>query len=238
MKYNPTVITNRTVLMQHLTDALSHGYVCYVSGSVSPQRASALVTKFDIVYQVSADRNSRARRKRSGLGNARLVLFYRDGVIYWWLLVTSPESGEHAAHALENLKDAVGSATGIQIDGFELIRMPKPADKLDVRKSSKSQNRLTWRMRAAKERDWRCSIIDAVRSGTPYQLDQLIYRLWSSPGFGGIRSQIGKMAALYRNEIKRAGRKDAPALPKRLGYVRRLKFTGIPLAKLVSQLNG
>lgn len=49
-----------------------------------------------------------------------------------------------------------------------------------------------------------------------------------------IRSQIGNIAALYRNEVERASRNNAPALPKRLGYVRRLRNQGITWAELAA----
>lgn len=238
------IFTNRTVAMQRLSDAIAHGYTQYCSGSISQDRCAKLVRKFDMNYAALADRNERARRKRAGLGNANLVLWLTNDVVRWWLLVTPPSAGDHAAHALEKLCDATSKNGRIEIDRFELVRLPKTpvqndsnkkqANKLSQRYQPKL-TKLTWRMAEHKNQAWRDSIIESVRNSSDRSLEVLIYQLWSSPGFSGIRSQIGKLAALYRAEVKRSGRKGAPALPKRLGYVRRLRNNGISLAQLALQ---
>lgn len=209
-----------------------------------------MVNKFTLNYHVSADRNARARRKRAGLGNANLILFLNNGVVLWWLLVTPQIAGDHAAHSIEKLRDATSKNGRIEIDGFELLSLPKkkaPADKDKINSEGKKQpknllspsqpklTKLTWRMTDHKNQAWRDSIIEGVRKSSSRSIEVLIYQLWSSPGFSGIRSQIGKLAALYRAEVKRAARKDAPALPKRLGYVRRLSNQGITVAQLTLQ---
>lgn len=234
MPANPIIFKARTVAMQRIMDAICHGHIYWCSGTITIQRCAKLVSKFDINYQVLADRNAKARRKRAGLGNANLVLWLNDDVIRWWLLVTPPESGDHAAHSTEKLRNALDRAGRIEIDGFELVSLPKPSGQPKNGKSQATE-RLTWRMSQRKYEDWRIAIIDAVRGASPHALHNLVYRLWSSPGFGGVRSQIGKLAALYNAEVKRVSRKDAPALPKRLSYVRRLDHCGVSLLQLVAQ---
>lgn len=239
------VILSRTICMQRLMDAVSNGYTHYCAGTVSISRCTNLVKKLSLNYHVFVDRNERARRKRAGLGNAKLILLFRDGYVHWWLMVTSLGEGAHAAHSIEKLRDATRIDGRIEFEGFELVRLPKksprkPASptntgKQSVKRKVTSSTTLTWRMNKHKYQAWRDSIIEGVRSTSTGALDLLIYKLWSSPGFSGIRSQIGNIAALYKNEVKRASRKDAPALPKRLGYVRRLNTKGITLEELVAQ---
>lgn len=248
---NPTILTKRAVTMQRISDLVNHGFSHFSSGSVSALRCQKLVNKFDMNYQVFLDRNQRARRKRAGLGSAHLVLWLNNDQVNWWLLVTNPENGEHAAHSAEKLKNALYPTNKIQIDGFELVTLPKPANKSNQNQAENKENikdnkkstahckkttRLTWRMNQHKYEDWRASIIDGVRRSNPTALHTLIYQLFSSPGFGGIRIQIGKLAALYKAEVKRAARKTAPELPKKLYYVRRLKHDGISLLQLIAQL--
>lgn len=235
MGYNPVVLTSRDVAMQRLLDAVNNGYSEYATGEVSMERAQAVFQKFAIQYQVDADRNVRVRRKRNGLGNATLILLRMDGKILWWLLVTPADRGEHLAHTFEKLRSALDRKSRLIFDGYELVRLPKPSKFKPLNNNAKSsQARLTWRISREAERSLRYAIIDAVRQDTPYRLDLLIYRIWACPGFGGVRSQIGKLAALYRAEVRRANRLDAPAPPKRLVYLRRLKSGGMRLSEIVA----
>lgn len=242
------VFTNRAIVMQRVADAVTNGFPCYCAGTVSQDRCAKLINKFDLNYQISADRNERARRKRAGLGNANLILWLSNGVVHWWLLVSPKIEGDHAAHTIERLRDATSKAGRIEIDGFELVSLPKIISPIinakdQPKKSPKKLShqyqhkltKLTRRMTEHKNQAWRDSIIESVRKSSNRSIEVLIYQLWSSPGFSGIRSQIGKLAALYRAEVKRASRKDSPSLPKKLGYVRRLKNQGITVAQLTLQ---
>ncbi len=239
--------------MQRLCDGVIQGYTHWVAGSVDIGRCQKLVKKFDLTYQVLADRNLRVNRKRAEIGNARLYLWHTNGTIRWWLLVTAPEKGEHAAHSIEKLKNALEKSGRIEIDGFELVRFPKKKGGTTKQKSSEtgakqnnstvkpkqknasSETKWTWRMNESKYQNWRDSIIDTVRKGSSNNMHQMLYQLWSSPGFAGIRSQVGKLAALYRAEVQRSSRKDAPMPPKRLPYVRRLRDDGVSVAQLLKK---
>jgi hypothetical protein len=222
------VFSRRELVMQRLADAVSQGYTSWVSGSVSIERAKKLVKKFELTFQTNVDRNLRARRKRAGLGNAKLILWRDRETIFWFLLVTSPDAGDHPAHSIEKLRNAFDPSQRIEIDGFELVRLPKKG-------SGKKGTSLTWRMNDKKLEAWRDSIRSTVRKGSPRALHELLRKLWSSPGFYGVRSQVGHLVAFYRGECRRSSRKDAPSPPKRLPYLRRLKNFGDTLPYLVSQ---
>lgn len=222
------IFVSRTLTLQRLLDAVAHGYIMWCAGSIPALRCSQLLKKFNLNYQVFADRNERARRKRAGLGNAQMLLWLNHDVIHWWLLVTPPSAGDHAAHSTEQLRNALNQANRIEIDGFELVRLPK---------KEQEKPSLTWRMTDHKYQGWRNSVIDTVRSRSNHSMHHLLYRLWSSPGFAGVRSQIGKISALYRSEVKRSGNKDAPLPPKRLSYVRRLKQDGITLSQMLIRIS-
>lgn len=242
---NQLILVKRAVMMQRIADSVLHGHTHYCAGTISVEHCRKLVNKFELNYHVLADRNERARRKRAGLGNANLILWFHNGIVFWWLMVTKPDVGEHAAHSLEKLRDATTLDGRIEIEGFELVRLPKKSSvrKLDgpsanrkpAQRITASSTRLTWRMNKHKYQAWRESFIESIRSSSAKALELLIYQLWSSPGFSEIRSQIGHIAALYKAEVKRSGRKDAPALPKRLGYVRRLSNAGFSLSELEMQ---
>ena len=226
---SPLIFTSRPLLMQRLCDAVIQGYTHWVAGSVDIGRCQKLVKKFDITYQILADRNLRANRTRAELGNARLFLWYTNGTIRWWLMVTAPKKdghATHAAHSIEKLHSAMTRNKRLEVDGYELVQIPK---------KETADTKWTWRMTENKYQNWRYSIIDTVRKGSSNNMHQMLYQLWSSPGFAGIRSQVGKLAALYRAEVQRSSRKDAPMPPKHLPYVRRLRDGGVSVAQLLKK---
>lgn len=64
---------------------------------------------------------------------------------------------------------------------------------------------------------------------------QLCLSLYHTPGFWGIRSQVGKLVALMKAEWRRS-RSEAFVLPKlRLRYVQRLPTKGLPLSTVLWQ---
>jgi hypothetical protein len=152
------VIRYKTLLMQRLLDLVHHGYRHYTAGEISATRAQALCDKFQCRYEVGLSMNQRAYRKAQGHANARLILadLNHDDSLHWFLMVTD---GEHAAHALEKLKDALTPGERIHVSGYELLRLPHS-------KAAGGTVRLTWRMTHESERQWRYQIRFAfLRSG-------------------------------------------------------------------------
>ena len=233
---NPIVFTKLELILQRLLDSFQHGYTQFTSGEVPLNKACAFVKKFNIQYQVDADKNLRARRKRNGLGNAKLLLLIRKEKLYWWLLVTAPDLGSHHAHISEKLIDLEKSSNRLRFEGFELGELPysKPKkSKPSNYKERSNRARWTWRLSKDAYESIRFRIIEDVRSGCKSKLISLISGLYSLPGFGGVRSQVGKLVALYRAEVKRSAIKDAPKPLKVLKYVRRIRNDGIRLSCLV-----
>ncbi len=212
MKYAIPVHDKKEVAMQRISDAATRGYPLYCNGSVSTEKLPRLIDKFCINYQVDADKNARAYRQRKGLGNAKLIIWKKsDDTVLWWLHVT--ENGEHAARDLESLKDS--RKHRVRCEDFELVLLTKKGE---------AKPRMTWRFTTVKYTEHREAIISAVRSKNPVSMTRTIAIAFFAQGCGfyGARSQIGKLAALYRAEISRNSINNAPALPATLRYVRRL----------------
>jgi hypothetical protein len=233
-RYTPFVLTSRAVLMQRITDRVRHGFTHWCAGTTATYRVPALAEKMAANYGVDADRNERARTKRAGRGSAMLLLLSKnDDFIRWWLQVTPPHAGPHPAHIAERLVDATQPRTRIELDGYELLQLP-----IKSRISKETTVRWTWRMNPSKYEGWRDAVIDAVRNrASRGHVHDLLYGLFEgSPGFAGVRIQVGKLAALYRHEwARRRGNELLVPLPRRLGYVRRLATGGIRLHALVAQ---
>lgn len=207
------VFDSKPKLLQKLLDFSRFGYDRFTSGTVTPEKLDHLVKKMTLNYHVALDKHRRAYRKRTGLGNAVLVLYHHqtDDLVFWWLLV-SP--GDHPANVAERLQ----STDELTVFGFKLTSETR---------RGKDQPVATWSMTSDAYQIWRNSIIDAVRSREVFRMVGVLAELYKLPGFSGIRRRIGQLATLYRSEVKRHGLSSiAPTTPARLGYVRRLRSTG------------
>lgn len=239
---NPLVFTKLDLILQRVLDSVQHGYTHVAIGQVTPSKALRLASKFDIQYQVFADKNLRARRKRNGLGNAKWLCYTKNDVVYWWLMVTPPEYGDHLAHVSERVVDVTKVGNTLKFEQFELVELPysKPTKHQEERdnlgykryKARTKPSRLTWRLTTEAYENARLRIIEDVRSGDSYKLTGVIRALYTMPGFGGIRRQVGKLVALYNAEVKRAGLQNAPTPLDTLRYTRRIADDGIRLSVL------
>ena len=75
-----------------------------------------------------------------------------------------------------------------------------------------------------------------TKSRNPKSSSDAYYSLYHSPGFAGIRSQIGHLVKHWRGLWKRVKPKAEPFLaPRRLYYVSRLKDSGTRLSTLLKR---
>lgn len=216
---NCSVIVHRTSLMQAVGDRVRSGYRFYCTGTVNADRGASWVRKACRYYAVDLDRNRRARAKQRGEGCAYLLL-HEDvpGQLLWVLLVTA---GDHPAHELERLRDALDPAQRLALFGYEFVRITKPGAARPV---------WTWRMTAEVYESLRTRVIDTAKRGDRHTVRQLIVSLYRSAGFYGVRSQVGRAVSLLRAEWgRRRGNEPLPRMPKLLPYVQRLRIEGIPL---------
>jgi hypothetical protein len=202
--------------MQRLLDYVQYGYRYHVSGVVGADKAQRLCDKFDERYSVFLNRRQRTYRKGQGKANAQLLLadLERKDTLHWFLLVTD---GEHPAHSLEKLRDALTAGERVHVFDYELLKLPHS-------KAAGGGVRYTWRMTAEAERQWRFHIRSTVRSKRADELTPALVRsLYQTPGFHTTRHQVGKLIAFLTAEWVRSGRKaEALTLPAALPYVRRM----------------
>jgi hypothetical protein len=231
--FNPIVFftrIGRNVAMQRIADAVSDGYTQYHFGSILVSKLVRLVKKFDIQYQIGLTCNQRLHRRRNGMGNAKLILWQSSvDTVDFYLLVSNPEAGYHPAHALEDLLDC--NEIPIRFGDYELVK----SNLNGANNTKNKQYKLTWRFAKAPLEEWKSGIKHHVRNCPDFEVNQLLLRLFKSPGFAGIRQQVGHLCSLYRAEIKRANRPNPPMLPKKLGYCRRLSDAGLSMLTLISR---
>lgn len=226
--YDPIVLDSRQVLLQRLGDYVRTGHVNWTSGEVTLDRAPSFARKFARLYGTGLDRNRRLRAKVRGEGNAVLLLARLrsdDARLLWYLLVSA---GDNPAHQLERLRDASTKEGRMCHAGYELVYMTKPGVEHPV---------LTWRMSRECEEGWRNRAVAEARNGNPHEVRLFLEVLYRSPGFYGVRKQVGKTMSLFRREWRcRRGATPAPALP-RLYYCARLPNRGMRLSRVVDALS-
>lgn len=223
--FDPSVLVTKTDTMRHACHLVAHGYHYWVGGEVEASRAARLVTKFDDLYEIGADRNRRARAHLRGKANAVLLLYPKSDSqhLRWWLLATA---GSGPVHDREQLKD--GRLTGQRIhwgEEYELV----PATRAGRNRASWS-----WRMTAEQIEAWHVRISLAARSESPRLMKQAIKSLYRTPGFASCRSEVGRLIGMARKQWKASGRSAPfPATPLRLPYTRYRKAESQPLSVLL-----
>lgn len=219
-----SVIVHKTVFLQRLADFVRFGYESWVAGYCEPSAAAGLARKFARYYATNLDRHSRYRARKVGEACAVLLMHELNGQgrLLFVLLLTR---GTHPARELEALQSALDSGHRLVVDQYELVRLTR-------RGSDKPA--YTWRLTKSAYKNTRSRVIDTVRRGSDGDLRQLIVSLYRTPGFAGVRSQIGKCCQLFRNEWKRVRKGPCPAFPRKLFYVSRLRVVSVPLAVWLS----
>ena len=220
-------VLTSVVAMQRHVDYVRRGYHWYVTGFVPARKAERLRVKFVDRYYVEEHRNVRARRRARGEGAAVLLMYQpcssaAEGVqspgngvgemlVGWTLLLTE---GEHPARALEKLKDALDESQRLTLGPYQLIRRTR---------AGQVKPAWTWAMTKPEYSLWRDRVIRSARGDASHSPGRVLAELYRTPGFAGIRSQVGHVVSLYRLEWKRRrrGSDPFPRLPK-LGYVQRL----------------
>lgn len=194
-RYNPIVLTSKTVFLQRVQEAVGAGYRYYTHGTIAPEKASGLVRKFRDLYLVHLDKNARYRRKAEGQGNARLILRFNEDLAMDFFLLVSP--GEHPAHQLEKLADVRKKPLTYRECELVLLTL-----------KGRTKPSLTWRLSSETMDAWRQRLhLHTVHYNT-LELFRDWYSLYRTPGFGGIRRQVGELISFWRKEWRQHRRDD------------------------------
>lgn len=254
--YNPTVFDRKTVFMQRIADFVRLGYREYVLNEVPADRAWPLAMKFRRLYEVHLHRNHRARLRAAGEASAYTLWWqpHADSVVFA-LLITP---GSHAARQLERLRDATTREGRLTLGDYELVQRPRakkprpagarpanphsscsqegrPTVEDDARprqpRAAEMRPAWTWRLTAEAYEGWRLRVLEVVRGGNEFVVQQLIDDLLAMPGFAGVREQVKKLKSLFRSEWKRRrGAVPVPTLPRQR-FVQRLENRGKRLSE-------
>jgi hypothetical protein len=219
---NPFILTKKTAFMQRIADLVRNGHNLYVQGVIPIEKAGFLAVKFESRFQVERNKLEASRARKRGEHSARLLFWLEDseGEQVHWILLYCPGSVID-----ESEKWRYALSDRIHLTGYELVRLTKSGADHPV---------WTWRYTRTRYEELREAVVQAIRRKRDDELRQLIYTLWRSPGFAGIRAQVKKVGDVIRGEWRRTRGKNEtmPEIPARLGYVRRLPDVGKRLSEL------
>lgn len=220
----------KTILMQRLMDAVLRGYTHHIHGAVTFDKAEKLCEKFTHHYRIADNTNQRYYAKKMGRANTRLFFYHAEGEdkLHWWLLATK---GDGDVHRRERLLDARDRQSRIRSPGdYELLPLTRP-------KAHGGGTSWTWRMTKETYTTWRARMISCGRSRSNLLARQALYSLRKTPGFGGIRRQIGKLRAELRKTWIRHHGNDVnlPGISK-LPYLQRETDHTVELHEFLRQI--
>lgn len=225
---DPFIFTKKTVFMQRLADLVRLGHTRYVAGETTLEKAPRLAEKFTRLYDVNMEKTAASRARKTGRATARLLFWQAGGERVGWVLLAT--DGEMTVgNDLERWADPTAKGSRITLTGYELVQVTKQGTKRPA---------WTWRYTRQQHDGLRESVLHAIRTRNDAELKQLIQTIWRTPGFSGARDQALKFKDLIEAEWKRSRSpgEALPEIPKRLGYVRRLKDVGKPASSLLRDL--
>lgn len=226
--FDPGIERYKTTVMQRIQQAASRGYVYFIQGYIPLNKVTSFAEKMNDRYDVGANENRRAYKKRKGLANTRLFLYpIKDEQQFrYWLLATEGEGAVHVEEKLHKIFD-VHHRISFHND-YELVPVTKKGTEYST----------TWRMTRQHYKEWHERVRSSVRN--PYTDEFARQSLWSLnrvPGFAGIRVQAKSLLKVFHAEWKRSKHHATPLPPsKALGYVRGLKENTTPLSTVVRRL--
>ena len=73
--YTP-IAHSKTAAMSRVLDAVAKGYTFHIAGTCTPEKAERLAKKFHALYGIGCSPAQRLTRKKQGLANALLVMYW------------------------------------------------------------------------------------------------------------------------------------------------------------------
>jgi hypothetical protein len=233
MMFDPIVLRSKTAYMQAVSSLVGLGFSSFTAGEVPIERCARMVRKFHDLYlggQLTKD--SRYRRKKAALGNARLLMWAPSAGSWIRFILLVSSVGDHPAHQLENLKDVRDRRTRILLQAtfddtidYELVQHSRPGN---------PRPSWSWKITEHRLDAYRHALLKAIHRHEPDELKQLLVSLSHAPGFALIRRQVFELRALAKRSWRQRRDGPFPVPTIRIRYVSRVRHVGIRLSELIN----
>lgn len=194
MPCSTPIAHNKTAALSRVLDSIPKGYCRWTGGKVKPEKAIALAQKLHQRYGIGATPAQRLTRKKRGIANAVLVLYWPPDAeeVDWLMLVTSGSGFE-----TEKLID-VAVKPRLTWLGYELVRH-----------ALRGKTSWTWRRPKAEMAELFALYDHHANRHQTQQLHDLLVRAAHQPGFHGVRSQT---RSLIEHALRRGYVGEVPPL--------------------------
>lgn len=171
--------------LSRLIYSVTRGYLRYTSGTISADKAEYLANKFHRIHHIAATPSQRYSRKRKGLANATLVMYWPEEAktVHWLLLFTDGELNSH-----EKLRH-VEAKHRLQWIRYELYRYTM-------------KGRLSWSFKRPKgDMEALIGLLHERLNRRDYSaVERLLEQAASQPGFRGVKAQSWELNQIAKNK--------------------------------------
>jgi len=194
MPASTPIARSKSAALARILDSIPKGYHRYTSGTVPTSKAISLVKKFHERYAIAASSSKRITRKKAGLANALLVMFWPENAerVEWLMLVTNGKGFEY-----EKLQD-ITSKPRLTWLGYEFVRRAE-------------RGRTAWTCRRPQsEMAEHYALLAYLCNTRKYAaVEALLQRLANQPGYHGVREQTWQLG---QEAIRRGYQGELPFL--------------------------
>lgn len=174
MPASTPISKTKSQALTRVVDVISRGYIRWMAGNVKPSKAEALAAKFHRLYGIGCTPAQRITRKKHGLANALLVMYWPESVekVEWLVFATNGEglAGEVLAEITDHRR--------LQFLGYELVRYAYDGN-----------TRWTWRRPKAEMADHYALMAELAGKRHWNSVNEMLQRLAHQAGFHGVRTQ-------------------------------------------------
>jgi hypothetical protein len=178
MPASTPIARSKTAALARVLDVIPKGYSRYTQGAVSASKAESLARKFHLRYGIGCTSAARVTRRKRGLANALLVMYWPEGCqqVKWLMLATDGEG-----MAAEKLLGIAKKPRPVWL-GYELARRPE-----------RGRTAWTWRRPSSEMAEHHALIAELSNKRYVNTLGSLLQRLANQPGFHGVREQSKRL---------------------------------------------
>lgn len=174
MPASTPISKTKSQALTRVVDVISRGYTRWMAGNIKSQKVEALAGKFHRLYGIGCTPAQRITRKKHGLANALLVLYWPETIekVEWLLFATNGEglAGEVLAEITDRRR--------LHFLGYELVRH-----------AYDGKTRWTWRRPKAEMTEHYALLAELASKHHWKAVNDMLQRLAHQPGFHGVRTQ-------------------------------------------------
>lgn len=177
------IARSKTAALTRVLDCVPRGYTRYTRGQIKGDKIASLANKFHRLYQIGASPGQRLIRKRHGIANALLVIYWpaESEIAHWLLLVTTGSGFENEQLSL------VTSKPRLHWLNYELTRY-----------ASRGRTSWTWRRGKDEMAEYYQVVESLAGSRNTSRMSAFLVSLARQPGFHGVREQTKTLFAEAR----------------------------------------